>query len=215
VSRRALVLGIVPSRASCRLTAFKRTRRSTPICASRTHPQTKAAATAPDEKLLSARRFRPACSRVVPLRSNGPATGSFSIVVEGSMLGYKDRSVAIRVGQSACENSKWISMTSVSCRIAAGGGQTRSMDGAVVVTVANGQVARPVTGYFTYDMASISTVKRSNQARARPLPKSQPAPLSVVPTRQTAPTQSRTYALQQCSGPWHIEVAQQRNRFVG
>ncbi|KAJ1489679.1 hypothetical protein T484DRAFT_1779488, partial [Baffinella frigidus] len=107
--------------------------------------------------------LRPACSRAVPLRSNGPATGSVSMLIEGSMMGYGDRSVAVRVGYTACENSMWISMTSVACLMAAGGGQTRSMDGAVAVTVGNGQVSRPVTGYFSYDAASLSTVKRSNQ----------------------------------------------------
>ncbi|KAJ1483846.1 hypothetical protein T484DRAFT_1798812 [Baffinella frigidus] len=116
-----------------------------------------------EDARVNANLFRPACSRAVPNRSNGPATGSVSMRIEGSMMGYSDRSVAVRVGYTACENSMWISMTSVACLMAAGGGQTRSMDAAIAVTVFNGQVSRPVTGYFTYEASSLSTLKRSNQ----------------------------------------------------
>jgi hypothetical protein len=47
--------------------------------------------TAPADRQHRPTRFRAACSRAVPLRSNGPATGSVSMLIEGSMMGYSDR----------------------------------------------------------------------------------------------------------------------------
>jgi hypothetical protein len=50
-------------------------------------------------------------------KKNGANTGSLVISVSGSNLGTASYSISERVGDSAAENSRWLSFTSLLCRV--------------------------------------------------------------------------------------------------
>ncbi len=50
-------------------------------------------------------------------QKNGANTGSLVISVSGSNLGTVSYSISERIGDSAAENSRWLSFTSLLCRV--------------------------------------------------------------------------------------------------
>ena len=91
-------------------------------------------------------------------RSNAASTGSVSMTVSGSGMGVSDYTGSARVGGTACESSEWESDSSVRC-LSAGG-----VYGTLRVSVTAGGRAGTTTEAASYDVASLSSVKRSNAA---------------------------------------------------
>lgn len=112
--------------------------------------------------------LRPLKMSAVPLHPmNRPATGAYTMTVVGASLGYSDMTARIRVGYTACEATTWIAYTALNCKVAAGAKSTRFIEGAVLVTIAGHSVANAMTGVFTYDQPTMSTVGLTNGAAFR------------------------------------------------
>jgi hypothetical protein len=124
----------------------------------------KAHRTAADDPVIL-RPFRMGAMPISP--SNRPATGSYTVTVAGASLGWTDMSARMRVGYTACEATGWISSTSLNCKVARGAKSSRSNEGAILVTVLSRQSANPMTGAFSYDQPTMSSLHLTNGAPTR------------------------------------------------
>eukprot|EP00961_Rhodomonas_salina_P302802 3940985-Rhodomonas_salina.1 len=92
-------------------------------------------------------------------RTNRAGTGSTSVTVHGSNLGLGGVFTATtRIGHTSCEATDWEAETSIRCMISAGVRGTRR----VALTV--GERIGSVTQSWSHDVASMSTIRRSNRA---------------------------------------------------
>ncbi|EKX41050.1 hypothetical protein GUITHDRAFT_164463 [Guillardia theta CCMP2712] len=90
------------------------------------------------------------------LEGNHPGTGSTIVTIIGSALGSTEYSGQARIGDTACEGSRWASETSVLCRIAEG--TESGLTTLVTILTHKGTV----TGIASYDAPETSSMSYKN-----------------------------------------------------
>ena len=90
---------------------------------------------------------------------NAAATGATWLVVLGAGLGVPSTTTGVRLGQTACESSDWVSDTSVRCKHSQGG----RMSLRALVTV-HGGGRGSISAAFSYDRVQLSSARRGNAA---------------------------------------------------
>ncbi|KAJ1467530.1 hypothetical protein T484DRAFT_1921475, partial [Baffinella frigidus] len=91
------------------------------------------------------RRLRPITLKQMSSLNNAPSTGSSIVTILGQMLGADDNSARVRLGDTACESTTWISLTSLEC-VTPSGVWRPGTKSAVVVSLAARLVAGPGGG---------------------------------------------------------------------
>ena len=94
----------------------------------------------------------------VSYRENSPLRTVKAYQFHGQHLGYSDYTLMMRAGNSECQRSSWISVTSVNCRMTAGHSATHNL----VATLAF--AASTATQVVSYDVAALSSFSISNVA---------------------------------------------------
>jgi hypothetical protein len=92
-------------------------------------------------------------------KSNGPTTGGVAVTIYGHGIGENDYSARLRMGDSGCESSTWVSDSSVVCVVGSGVG-----GGGKTVTVSSGVQDGSMSEGWSYDVPVVSSVAKTNGA---------------------------------------------------
>jgi hypothetical protein len=87
-----------------------------------------------------------------PIRANCPTTGASLVEVQGTNFAIVDYSPSLRAGGSGCEMSKWVSETSVRCKMAAG------IQATMRLVVTHGVSVGTVSRVLSYDAPTVKVV---------------------------------------------------------
>ena len=90
------------------------------------------------------------------VQSNGKSSSALFIQVLGRFFGHTSYSGSIRIRHTACQLTRWISDSSINCKISPGSG-SHLLSSSLVATMC--AALSTLRGGFSYDMISISSVQ--------------------------------------------------------